>query len=51
MLEYERTDVSEGVYIDKTDDSRKCTICHQLYFLRMNFRFQTKLCGGCDYMT
>ena len=51
MLEYERTDVFEGIDIDKTDDSRECTICHQLYFLRMNFRFQTKVCGGCDSMT
>ena len=32
MLEYERIDISEGIDVDKTDNSKKCTLCHYWYF-------------------
>ena len=28
MLEYDRTDVSEGIDINKTSKSKECKICH-----------------------
>ena len=28
MLEYNRIDISEGVYINKTNVSKECDICH-----------------------
>ena len=28
MLYYDRTDVSEGIDINKTSASKKCNICH-----------------------
>ena len=46
-LENDRIDDSEGIDIHKTEGSRKCIICHNYYLLRINFRFQPKLCDGC----
>ena len=28
MLEYDRIDISEGIYINKTNASKECDICH-----------------------
>ena len=47
MLEYDRTDVSEGIDVNKTNGSREGIICHYWYFLVINFRFQPKVCNGC----
>ena len=47
MLEYGRIDVSEGINTNKTTNSCECIICHYLYFLRLNFRFQPKVYEGC----
>ena len=46
MLEYDRTDISEG--IDKTNSSKECDICHYWYFLDKNFKYEPYLCNGCD---
>ena len=46
----DRTRVSEGTDTNKTDGSCECIICHYWYFLRINFRFQSKVCGGCHDM-
>ena len=32
MLYYDRTDVSEGVDVNKTSASKECIICHYWYF-------------------
>ena len=32
MLQYERIDLSEGIYFDKSDKSKECMICHYWYF-------------------
>ena len=47
MLEYDRTDISEGVDMDKTNESRECDICHYWYFLDKNFNYEKYLCNGC----
>ena len=48
MLEYDRTDISEGIDINKSSDkSKECHICHYWYFLDKNFSYQTYLCNGC----
>ena len=43
MLEYDRIDISEGIYINKTNAFRECDICHYWYFyiktLTMNHNF------------
>ena len=47
MLEYDRTDISEGTDTNKTSASKECSICHYWYFLDKNFNYDPYLCNGC----
>ena len=40
-------DVSEGIDVNKTTDLCECIIFHYWHILKLNFRFQPKLCNGC----
>ena len=44
MLEYDRIDISEGIDVNKTSNSRECSLCKFYYFLNKNFNYQTHLC-------
>ena len=35
----DRINVSEGINIDKTSESKECDICHYWYFLNKCFKF------------
>ena len=37
MLYYDSIDVSERIDVNKTSTSKKCDICHYLYFLNHRF--------------
>ena len=51
MLEYNRIDLSEGIDINKCEEtSRKCSLCKFYYFLDKNFKYGPYLCDGC-YMS
>ena len=39
MLYYDRIDVSERIYENKTIRSKECGICHYWYFLDKEFNF------------
>ena len=47
MLEYERIDISEGIYVSKTNLSKECDICHYWYFIDIGFECEPYLCNGC----
>ena len=47
MLYYDRIDVSEGIDINKTSESKECDICHYCYFLNKEFKFHTYVCNRC----
>ena len=47
MLEYDRIDISEGIYMNKTSASKECDVCHYWYFLDKNFNYKPYLCNGC----
>ena len=32
MLHYDRIDVSQGIDVNKTSESKECDICHYWYF-------------------
>ena len=32
MLEHDRIDLSEGIDVNKTSNSRECSFCHYYYF-------------------
>ena len=36
MIEYERSDISDGININKTNKSKECMLCHYWYFLDKN---------------
>ena len=47
MLKYDKTDISEGIDVDKMDRSRVCKFCHYWYFLNKNFSYGPFTCDGC----
>ena len=47
MLYYDRNDVSERIYINKTSASKEHHICHYWYFLNTGCTFQTYICNRC----
>ena len=47
MLCYDRTDMSDGININKASASRECDICHYWYFLDKGFKFQKNVYNGC----
>ena len=47
MLEYDRTDVSEGIDINKTTHSLECRVCQNWYFLEINCSYQLLICNAC----
>ena len=47
MVEYDRIDISGGIYINKTSASKECDIGHYWYFLDQGFKYEPYLCNGC----
>ena len=47
MLEYDRTDISEGTDIKKINTSKECDICYYWYFKDIGFKYESYLCNGC----
>ena len=47
MLEYDRTDISEGIDVKECNEtSRKCSLCKFYYFLNKNFICQIYFFDG-----
>ena len=47
MLYFDSIEVSKGVDVNKTSESKERDVCHYLYFLNKGFRFQPNFCNGC----
>ena len=47
MLQYQKIDVSEGIYINKTSASKECELCHYWYFKDIGFKFEEHVCNKC----
>ena len=47
MLYYDQIDISEGIDINKTNQSKECDVFHYWYFLDKGFTFQPYVCNGC----
>ena len=50
MQEYDRIDISEGIYVNKTSASKERDICHYWYFKDIGFKYEQYLCNGCHYL-
>ena len=51
MLVYERIDISDEINVNKSYESKKCTLCHYWYFLDKSFSYGPYLCDGCYNIT
>ena len=47
MLEYDRTDILEGIDVNKTNTSKESDICHFWYFKDIGFKYEPDLSYGC----
>ena len=47
MLVYDRTDISEGIHVNKTSASKECDICCYWHFNNTGFKYEPYLCNGC----
>ena len=48
MLQYEKTDVSERIDINKTSASKECMLYHYWYFKDLRFKFELHVCNKCQ---
>ena len=44
MLCYDRINISEGICVNNTSESKKWDICHYWYFVNKGFKFQPYVC-------
>ena len=47
MLEYDRSDASEGIDVNQANASKECDICYYWYFKDIGFNCEPYLCNGC----
>ena len=47
MLEYDRSDISEGIGLNRTNVAKECDFCHYWYFKDIDFKYEPYLCNGC----
>ena len=40
MLYYDRIDVSEGIDVNISNESKECMICHYSYFLDRGYKYE-----------
>ena len=47
MTYYDKSDVSEGIDVNKTNESKEGDVCHYWYFLDKGFKVQTYAFTDC----
>ena len=50
MIYYGRTDISEGIHVNKVSKSKECNICHYWFSLKEGFKFQPFVCNRNHYL-
>ena len=45
MLYYDRIEVSDGIDVNETSESKVCDICHYWCFLCKSFKFRLNVCN------
>ena len=50
MLYYYKIDISEGIYLTKSNKSRECIVCHY-WFFNHGSKFQDHVCNDCHDLT
>ena len=47
MLEYDKIDISEVIYVNKANASKQCDIFDYRYFKDISFKYEPYLCNDC----
>ena len=47
MLQYERIDIPEEIYIKKSNKSTEYMFCHYWYFKDIGYKFEAHACNDC----
>ena len=47
MIYHDRSNVSEGIKVNKENELKECDVCHYCHFLNKVFKFQTYVYNGC----
>ena len=53
MIQYERTDISEGIHINKSRmyvlmyKLKEYMLCHYWYFKEIGYEYEQYVCHGC----
>ena len=50
MLHYDRIDLSEGIDVVSSNNSKECIICDYQFF-NHGFKFRDSVCNGCHDLT
>ena len=50
MLRYQKFDVSEGIYVNKTSQSKECELCHYWFFKDVGFKSEEHVCNRCHHL-
>ena len=50
MLHYDRIDLSEGIDVVSSNNSKECIICDYQFF-NHGFKFRDSICNGCHDLT
>ena len=47
MLQYQKTDISEGIDVNKTSVSKECELCHYWFFKNIGFQYEEHVYNKC----
>ena len=47
MIRHQKTDVSEGIDVNKTSASKECELCHYWFFKGIGFKSEEHVCNKC----
>ena len=47
MIQHDKTNVSEGVDLNKTSSSKECVLCHCWFFKDIGFKPEKHVCNEC----
>ena len=48
LLYYIKSNVSEGIDVNKSNKSKECMICHYWYISDENYKYEPQICNGCQ---
>ena len=47
MLQYKKNDISKGIDLNKTSESKECELCRYWFFKDVGFKFEEHVCNWC----